>query len=272
MYTARPQIPLRLNQGDAITAAYLNKVAAMAGYFEGTPIDPTIQGPPIEQGRPVLMKIADPSWGTGGNALDNVTGNVVTLKMAFVNPGSSTDADPVGFLNVAETTEDIIYPGICVDGGSFSAGQTVIAIPFNTISGLVFFFSSSGSDDILYRVSAFTVIIADRKWYYQLTPQRVHADGITWEDDPDGIVLENCYNEAEIFNTAGATLQGNDVDFALDPFPAGGGTMPDVLQPIKENHVVSITRFTTDSSGSGSGSGSGVRIPWFNALNTVQGC
>jgi hypothetical protein len=263
MYTARPQIPLRLNQGDAITAAYLNKVAAMAGYFEGTPIDPTILGSPIEQGRPVLMKVSDSTFGTGGNALDNVSGNVVTLKMAFVNPGASTDANPVGFFNVAETTEDVIYPGICVDGGSFSVGQTVIAIPFNTISGLVFFFNGNGKT--LYRASDFTVIIADRRWYYQLTPQRVQSDGITWEDDPDGIVLENCYNEAEALNSAGDTLQSNDVDFSLPPFSSS--LIAKKLQPIKENRMVELTRFTT-SSGSAA-----TKIAWFNAPNIVQeGC
>lgn len=270
MFQARPNLPLIPKVGDPIRAEFLASLVGIAGYFEGKPIDPFTLGEGIFVGRPTLLRVASltfpgatttPAWEGGNGIVYGMTNSAVL------------DATSGGIYAAIEYDTDQ-YPGISlaeVNGGTFSAvGDFVWAMPVQTPSGMIFVFqpASGATSNTLYRPTDSTAIIADRRWVYQLTPLRVQADGITWEDDPEGTVIENCYNENEIFNTSGATLQGNDADLSLPPFGTGAGTIDLILQPIKENHPVTITR-RTSSSGSGSGSGSGV-ITWFNAPNTIQ--
>jgi hypothetical protein len=221
MYKARPQIPNPVNTGDPITAHLLNQYGAMAGYFEGLPVDPTIAQVPIQQGRPVLMKISAATWGSGGNALDNVDGVVVTLKCAFVNPGGTSGADPVGYLNLAETNEDVVFPGVCIDGGTFEVGQNVLAVPFNTYAGLVFFFSRGGGmTRRMARISATSLIAGQTlAWEYTLQPS-ITANTWPWlVDDEDADPITG-YNPNEMINPV-------DVD-------AGGMTGPGVTVSSEE--------------------------------------
>lgn len=122
-----------------------------------------------------------------------------------------------------------------------------------------------------YRVTASSVLIADRKWTYELTPQRKKAapplytgTGSFYENDPDGTVLTNCRNINEDQNTSGSTLQGNDIDFSLAPFGTTPGTLARKLQPIKGNRPVKIVDTSVDSSGTP------VLVYWFDAPNIVQ--
>jgi hypothetical protein len=122
-------------------------------------------------------------------------------------------------------------------------------------------------DKTLYRVSANSSVVADRKWTYTLTPQRLKASitvgtASIWEDVPGGTTLLLAVNIAEDRNTAGSTLQGNDVDFSLDPFGTTAGTLARKLQPIKTNRLVKVDGYFTD--------GSDVVHAYFDAANIVQ--
>ncbi len=256
MQSARPDIPQNVNPGEPVKASLINQLIGLAGYFQDMPIDAVVPGDPIYIGRPALMRIESVIF-TGSTptvSWDNGGGRVYGLVNANVLEGGQSGASPTGSYS-QEKLNDEEWPGVCIseiNGGNFAdEGDLVIGYPIQTPIGLAFMFEGTRSQ--LYRVDTPVEIIADRKWSYSLVPQLVDSDGVTWSDDPYGVTLIGAMNEAEILNTAGSTLQGNDVDFSV--------TTTGTLQPIKENHMVEITRFTKKSSGP--------KIAWFNALNLV---
>lgn len=272
MQSARPDIPQTVSQGEAIRASLINQLIGLAGYFQDQPIDAIVPGENIYVGRPALMRVASvaPSGPTETVAWDNGGGRVYGLVSAIVLNGGSSGASPIGaYLGIQLNSDQ--WPGVClteINGGNNAyVGDFVMGYPLQTPNGPIFVFD--GPRPQLYRVSDPVVIIADRKWSYTLVPQVIGSDGISWNDDAYGTPLTNAMNEAEALNTAGSTLQSNDIDFSLPPFGTTTGTLARILQPIKENRMVSITRFTQSTTGSGSTP----KIPWFNAPNVVQeGC
>ena len=81
-----------------------------------------------------------------------------------------------------------------------------------------------------------SVLVADRKWDYKWTQVRCNAFE-EWETLPSGLTyasagLNSARNTLETGNTAGATLQGNGIDFNAFPF-VSPGTMPAKLKPIR---------------------------------------
>jgi hypothetical protein len=267
MQLPRPVIQQFIRPGDPITADFLNQMVGLAGYFQGQPVDAVMPGESIYVGRPAFMRVASGTYPSTSITAAWVGGygRIYGLNNAIVmNGNTSADYDAI-------PTDDNQYPGIClteINGGNFAeVGDYVMAYPMQTPSGQVFAFL--GTRSRLYRVTMPNVLIANRKWSYTLIPQTCGSDGVTWSDDPYGQTLTGAMNEAEALNTAGDTIQGNDIDFSQAPFGTDPGTLAKVLQPIKEHRLVEITRFTTVTSGSSVTS----TVAWFNAANVVQeGC
>lgn len=261
MQLPRPVIQQFIRPGEPITADFLNQIVSLGGYFQGHPVDAVVPGESIYVGRPAFMKVASATYPSTAltPAWEGNFGRIYGLTNAIVmNGATGAIYDPI-------ETDGNQYPGVClteINGGNFAeVGDYVMAFPMQTPSGQVFAFV--GTRSRLYRVADPVEIIADRKWSYTLIPQSCGTDGVTWSDDPYGQQLTGARNEAEALNTAGDTIQGNDIDFALPPFD---GTFAKKLQPIKENHLVEITRLTLVTSGSAVTG----RVAWFNALNVVQ--
>lgn len=268
MQLPRPVIQQFIRPGEPITADFLNQMVGLAGYFQGKPVDAVVPGENIFVGRPAFMQIVSVS--VSGTSLipgwEKAIGRIYTLYNASISNGSDGAFNAISY---DPTTNN----GICIteiNGGNFAEiGDYVMAYPMQTPSGQVFAFV--GTRSRLYRVSTPTVIIADQKWSYTLVPQNCGPDGVTWGDDTYGQTLVDAMNEAEALNESFVIgsplsyLQGNDIDFSLAPFGTGTGTLAQKLQPIKQKRMVSITRFTTTSTGT--------KIAWFNAPNIVQeGC
>lgn len=126
-----------------------------------------------------------------------------------------------------------------------------------------------GSQEFTVRASGYSVLVTDRKWSYSFIPQRPKASPPSlgsdsfFEDVPD-VSLELGLNWNEDRNTAGATVQGNDVDFNAAPFGADGvaGTLKRRLKPLGPNRPLVVKRWVRDADD--------VLHPVVDAPNAIQ--
>ena len=156
-----------------------------------------------------------------------------------------------------------------VSGQPAAVGSIVRARQM-TIQGLAPFMLFEGGLAALYRVSGNTVITADRKWKYSLTPQKegtatLGGTSPRWIDDTAGTVLTTCLNILEDQNDSGNDLQGNDMDLGAAPFGSTSGTVEQKLKAIQNKRLVTIERTSTTTDGTP------VTWYWFRAANLNTG-